>query len=303
MTDYREILEDMGYSNILDNGKELRTKPIYRESSSGTVLSVRKDTGHFIDFSKQISGSFHDLVKLSLGLKSFTEANNYLTDRGVSSEKTIRKPEVNSTRIFPHSYLSKFVPDHSYWTNRGISPETLRLFQGGVVQSGTMANRYVFPIFNSREELVGISGRCILNGQSKARPKWKHRGAKAKWRYPLQANYQHLKGEGEVFLVESIGDMLAMWEGGIKNSIVTFGLDVSTALIQLFLKIDPDKIYISFNNDESNNRAGNKAAEKAKLKLNNYFDKNQISINLPDKKDFGEMSAEEIKVWREKTNT
>ena len=76
----KDILLDLGYSNISDNGRELRMKPIYRDSSSNTVLSVRKDTGHFIDFSKQLSGSFADLVKISLNLKSQDEVSKWLQE-------------------------------------------------------------------------------------------------------------------------------------------------------------------------------------------------------------------------------
>ena len=303
MTDYKEILQEMGYNNIIDNGRELRTKPIYRDSSSNTVLSIRKDTGHFIDFSKQISGSFPQLVKLTLGFKTFDEANTFLRDKIHSPTETIRKPEVSIPKVFPNSYLNKLITNNEYWLERGISKETLETFGGGVVKRGTMADRYVFPIFNSKKELVGVSGRCILNERNDARPKWKHVGRKSLWKYPLQVNFDNIKESGEIILVESIGDMLSMWEADIKNVVVTFGLDVSAELVSLFLKIDPNKIYISFNNDESNNKAGNKAAEKAKLKLNNYFDKHQILISLPDKKDFGEMSTLEIKKWIRKTES
>ena len=56
MENLKELLLEMGYSNISDSGREYRMKPIYRDSSSDTVLSVRKDTGFFIYFSKNISG-------------------------------------------------------------------------------------------------------------------------------------------------------------------------------------------------------------------------------------------------------
>jgi hypothetical protein len=300
MTDYKEILQEMGYNNIIDNGRELRTKPIYRDSSSNTVLSIRKDTGHFIDFSKQISGSFPQLVKLSLGFKTFDEANSFLQNKIHSPAEVIRKPEVKSLKVFPNSYLNKLIPDNKYWISRGISEQTLKIFEGGVVKSGTMADRYVFPIFSSKKELIGVSGRCILDERNDSRPKWKHRGTKSLWKYPLQVNYNNIKEAGQIILVESIGDMLSLWEADVKNVVVTFGLDVSAELISLFLKIDPSKIFVSFNNDESNNRAGNKAAEKAKIKLNNYFDKHQILISLPDEKDFGEMSTLEIEKWTKK---
>jgi hypothetical protein len=81
---FKEILLDVGYANILDNGRELRMKPIYRDSSSSTVLSVRKDTGHFIDFSRSISGSFEYLVQLSLGLKTIEDARSWLGSTGTN---------------------------------------------------------------------------------------------------------------------------------------------------------------------------------------------------------------------------
>ena len=62
----KEILQSIGYSNISEDTKNFRMKPIYRDSSSNTVLSVRKDTGSFIDFSRNLSGSFNQLIKLSL---------------------------------------------------------------------------------------------------------------------------------------------------------------------------------------------------------------------------------------------
>ena len=39
------------------------------------------------------------------------------------------------------------------------------------------------------------------------------------------------------------------------------------------------------------------AAEKAKKKLLNHFDPNQIEVKLPVKNDFGDMTREEIKTW------
>ena len=83
MTDFKSILLDLGYSNIKDNGKELRMRPLFRESGNDTVLSVRKDTGHFIDFGRSISGSFEYLIQLSLNLKNLEE--NILPTRNRAS--------------------------------------------------------------------------------------------------------------------------------------------------------------------------------------------------------------------------
>ena len=101
----------------------------------------------------------------------------------------------------------------------------------------------------------------------------------------------------KVILVESIGDMLALWEKGVKNVIVTFGLYVSPKIKQILMALDPNKIYISFNNDD--NKAGNNGAIKAYQNLKRQFDTHQLEINLPPKNDFGCMSSEEIKIWNQ----
>ena len=138
-----------------------------------------------------------------------------------------------------------------------------------------MKNRYVFPIFNDKHEILGFSGRDISN---KSKIKWKHLGNKSNWCYPSFINLNNLKESKEVYLIESIGDCLKLWDAGIKTAIVTFGLDVSVSILNLLLKIDPNKIYISFNNDSNKNNAGNLAADKTYRKLLRYFDKNQIKI-------------------------
>jgi DNA primase len=93
---------------------------------------------------------------------------------------------------------------------------------------------------------------------------------------------------------------LSLWDAGIKNTIVTFGLEISVPILNILLKVDPNKIYISFNNDQHKNSAGNIAGEKAYNKLLRYFDKKQLEIKLPSKKDFGEMNTEEILQWQKK---
>lgn len=289
MTDIREVLTQMGYS-LQDQGREYRTRPIYRESDNNTSLKICKITGRFIDFSAQISGSFEDLVKLSLNLKSVDDAKQLLLSKYAFTKPVIKdEPKIKQVKTFDKSLLIKIQKDHSYWTNRGISIETLNLLEGGVVHEGKMANRYVFPIFDSKRSLVGLSGRTLNNSEIK----WKHLGTKAEWKYPLLANYEIIKKTKKVILLESIGDMLSLWECGIKNTIVTFGVDVSNQMLNLLLKIDPAQITISFNNDENNGFVGNSAAQKAKEKLCKYFDYDQIEIKLPKMKDFNDMLKED----------
>jgi hypothetical protein len=94
--------------------------------------------------------------------------------------------------------------------------------------------------------------------------------------------------------------MLSLWEAGIKNVAVSFGLQIGLGLINYFLRIDAQKIYLAFNNDDEKNSAGNQAAEKNLNRLTRYFDQEQIEIALPNEGDFGEMSVEQILEWKSK---
>jgi len=294
--DIHQILTSIGYS-LKDYGKEYRTKPIYRDSDNDTVLRIYKDSGNWIDFKENISGDFTSLIKKTLKLNNDETAKEWLKEKkftytNIKSEYT--RPQIKDTKTFDKSLLSNIDKDHTYWINRGVKEDTLSAFLGGVIKSGKMKNRYVFPIFNSKMDIVGFSGRDITN---LSKIKWKHLGDKSAWCYPLFLNIEDIKNKKEVYLVESIGDCLAMWDSNVKNVIVTFGLEISISILNLLLKIDPNKIFISFNNDSNKNSAGNLAAQKAQNKLSRYFDVNQIKIKLPTKKDFGEMSSEEIAKW------
>lgn len=292
-----QILTNIGYS-LKDCGREYRTKPLYRDSDNDTVLRIYKDTGFWVDFKENISGDFPSLIKKTLRLDDEEQAKKWLKEKNYLFTKSdiSEKPKIKESKIFEKDLLLKLEKKHEYWIERNVKEDTLSLFQGGLAKAGKMKNRYVFPIFNSKKEIVGFSGRDVTNT---SKIKWKHLGDKSTWCYPSFLNINTLKQSKEVYLIESIGDCLSLWDAGTQNTIVTFGLEISTSILNLLLKLDPNKIYISFNNDNENNRAGNKAAEKSKNKLLRYFDKNQIEIKLPYKKDFGEMSQQEILSWKE----
>lgn len=292
----RQILQDIGYT-LTDNGREFRTKPLYRDSDNDNVLRIWKNSGQWVDFKENISGSIEDLVKLTLKLKSIDEAKHWIASKGINTNsEEIEKPKAlaKQTPIFEKSLLVKLLRDDSYWNNRGISSSTLAPFQGGVATSGKMFNRYVFPIFDSQDNIIGFSGRDVSKLSLEGRPKWKHIGDKKEWVFPLKVNLKDLKSSKNIILVESIGDMLALRENGINNSVVTFGLNLTAKIIYTLISINPKNIIIAFNNDGSENGAGNMAAEAAQNKLRDYFDIDQIKIKLPQgANDFADLNLKD----------
>jgi DNA primase len=291
-----QILTDLGYK-LKDFGKEYRTRPLYRDSDNDTVLKIYKDTGHWFDFKENISGDFSSLVGMTLKLEDPSKAKEWLKDKNFSfhQPKEVSKPLLKSTKKFDIDLLSNLENNHSYWNKRNINNETLSQFKGGVGKAGKMKSRYVFPIFDIKNNIIGFSGRDITN---LSKIKWKHLGEKNDFVYPLFLNSQDIEIQKEVILVESIGDMLSLYQTGIKNVLVTFGTSLSLGILNYLLKMDIKKIYISLNNDSNKNNAGNIGAEKTYSRLKRYFDDKQLKIALPTKKDFGEMNKEEILQWK-----
>lgn len=300
MGEIKQIMLNLGFSNITEFGREYRATPIYRDSDNNSVLSVKKDTGYFVDYGRDISGPLEKLVQLCLSC-SLEDAKKWLeSDQGfiVKTRHVYDIPEKTYKTISANTF-DDVIKDDSYWIDRGVSEETIKVFEGGVFEKGKMKNRYTFPIFDENKKLIGVSGRYIYDIKEGVKiPKWKHIGPKSKWQYPVYFNGNHIQEKSQAIIVESIGDMLSLWGAGFKNVIVSFGLDVSFAVINSLIKYDVDNIILSLNDDE--NKAGNMASSKAYKKLTKFFDKDQIQIIFPDKNDFGDMSTEEIKLWAKK---
>ena len=302
MNDLKDILHKLGYTNLQDSGSVYRTKPLYRDSGNESILCIFKNSGYFTDHGREnLKGPLEELVRLTLNLKNIKEAAAWLgTDyKKLKSSYQEQVKYVEVDRIFDKENLNLIIKSHEYWNKRNISNEVLNNFLSGVddgVEGGKMYNRYIFPIFDFNSNIIGFSGRKLEKNSK--RPKWIHYGSKSKWIYPAFLNEADIKEKKEVILVESIGDMLSLWEAGITNCLVLFGVNLSRAVLFYLLKLKVSKIVIALNNDGTD-KAGNVGAKKILNTLNYYFTKNNSSIALPTKNDFNEMTTQEITEWRQ----
>jgi len=301
MDEIKEILSELGYSQIKDYASEYRMFPIYRQSDS-PCLSVKKNSGFFIDYGRDIKGDFLKLVQISLNFKDKTKAKQWLSNKDIQfDEQKIRQKtleKLNYKKFYSKDNLSKLIRNHNYWINRGVNKETLELFKGGLdngIEGGKFYNRYVFPILDDHGNILGFSGR--LTKHSERAPKWKHIGQKSHWTYPSFISSNYIQKTNEIIIVESIGDMLSLFNSGVKNVIVAFGVTLSKSIINFTLRHKLNRIVIALNNDSNNNNVGNKAAMKFKNELSKHFNEDKIKIRLPNQKDFGEMSKLEILDW------
>jgi len=295
MSDIVSVLNNIGYTHLIDSGSHYRTKPLYRDSNNSSVLSIKKTTGQWYDHSERIGGNLTQLIQKTLNLPSTSDVGSYIGDFKTTIDNSNHVIELTETKKFDKQLLLKLIKDDTYWHSRSISSQTLKQFSGGVAQNGRMKGRYVFPIFDGKQDIIGFTGRLLENNDFL--PKWKILGQKKNFLFPSYASEEIISNKS-VILVESVGDCLKLMECGIGNVLVLFGVSISSKIIQFLIKLDVNKIVISLNNDSGNNFVGNKAAEECKIELSNYFDENQLLVALPTAKDFGEMSCEEILTWK-----
>lgn len=302
MSEIQELLQSIGYTLINEGSSHWRAKPLYRDSGNNTSLRINKENGRFVDFSANISGDFKKLIALTMNLSSMEEAEKWLSENKYNTnQRIVTKPIIsNSMKIYDESILSNLIKDHSYWEAREISSKTLSQFKGGVAISGAMEGRYVFPIYDRQNRLIGFSGRDVTN---KKRSKYKHYGPVKNWLWPGNLNREIVEEKREIILVESAACVLKLWDCGIKNSICLFGTRVSDSILSFLAGLQLDRIIISLNRDgDSNGKVGEIACQKAMNKLKTFFNENKVQIILPIRKDFAESSSEEILMWKEENN-
>ncbi len=207
------------------------------------------------------------------------------------SEGTIEYEEkIEVERTYDVSSLNRLVKNYEYWEKRGISASAIEEFRGGIATEGQMKNRWVFPIFNQNEEIIGFAGRDLTN-QSPIR--WKNLGKVSKW---IFGDLDSIESESKVILVEGIGCVLALRQAGIDYGLSLFGVNISQTVLGKLISMNIKNIVIATNNDEKHS-VGQAAALKIKNKLDKLFNDDISIIHLPIKKDFLDMSKEEILLW------
>lgn len=292
----KEILMSIGYSGFNEVSGFYRVKPLYRTASSSSPLSINKHTGWFKDFGTDDEGPLYKLVSMSTGC-SIEKAREIVGGLGVQidSEPVNR---IEMPVIFNTNEIKALLPSYYFYNKRGISTPTLQTFQAGLATYGKMSDRFTFPIYNKKGELIGLAGRDVTNTKS---AKWKILGAKKNFDYPFYFNRNEILSSREVILVESIGDMLKLWEAGIKNVLVLFGLALGKELMNTLLLSSPKRIIIATNNDsadEDGRKRGPEAAEKIRNYLLTWFSPESIIIRFPYENDFGDMTTDQILNWK-----
>lgn len=287
----------MGYSPT-DQGEYYRCSALYRGGDNPTALSISKRTGKWCDFPQGVRNApFEKLIKLTLGESQDDFLKKYLDSESFSIQQPLfEKDDYMKNDVFSPLLLNNLLNLYTFYEKRGISKETQSAYLTGYASSGKMYGRMVFPIYDEIRQLIGFAGRDVYGRENKNIPKWKIIGKKKNFVYPFFIPEMENKfissfnKEGEIILVESIGDSMSLYQQGIFNNLVSFGLSGCDSLYAMLNRLNPNIITISFNNDKSSSiNRGLIGCIKTFLTLSSIFDSNKLRIKLPLCNDFGDM--------------
>ena len=149
-----------------------------------------------------------------------------------------------------------------------------------------MHKRIVFPIYDENDEfMIGCTGRTICDDPRK----WVNQKGfnKSNFLYNYGKAMDHIKRTQTIILVEGQGDVIRLWEAGIKNVVGMFGSKISDSQEFLIQKTGVSNIVIAADNDEAGKACTGDIIERLKYLFN-------ISILKLSKNDIGDMSIDEI---------
>lgn len=294
---YGEVLKNIGY-NLTDRGSYWSTNALFRGGDNRTAIRIYKDSGVWCDFVEgNRSLPFEVLLKKTTGKTDVSDILNSI-HQIIRTEKRLLKQET----IFPESSLKKLLPDYDYFESRGINKLTQKAYKCGLATGGKLYQRIVFPIYRADKKIHGFSGRKVL--QDNERPPWLHYGHSTDWFYPyysVEGVIEKIKEEKRVFLVESIGDSMAMFQNEVENNLVCFSNKIGPKMISRLANLGVDIVF-AFNDDSKKEGKakdqGKRGALISILKLIDIVDLNRIWFVTPNKNDFGDMNSDDFKKWK-----
>ena len=225
------------------------------------------------DFVKDVDGDFSKPSHKRDTLSSILAANSKLKTKG-----KYNRSQVRSRLVFPCQY----------YLDRGYSAEALDHFDVGVCNDSRseMYNRAVFPVYDESDEfMIGCVGRTICNDVKK----WVNKKGfnKASFLYNYGKVLRDISRTSTIILVEGQGDVIRLYEAGIKNAVGIFGSNISDSQVFLLQKSGAFNIVIMTDNDDAGGVCRSKARDKLKLSFNVY------DVVTPTC-DVGDMTTEEI---------
>lgn len=220
---------------------------------------------------KRLAGTFHFfLQETDAGKKALA----YLLERGLSIE-IIRQFQLG------------FAPENRKWLKTFLLKQ--HFSNEFLAQSGLFSKKYpdiaffskriMFPIWNSKGEVVAFGGR-VFGGDG---PKYLNSSDMIQYKkseifYAFNFAKERIRQEKSAILCEGYMDAIAYHQAGITNAIATCGTSLTDEHVA-FLSRFVTEVYLSFDSDDAGQKATYKSilmCRKAGLRVK------VIQLNVPD---------------------
>ena len=290
--DYKELKREIAFADVLEhygienkgNGDQVKatcTLPSHGNGNNTNTLSINLNRSIFQCFGCGAKGNVLDFIALMEGLnpkdpKAFYKAAMFARrkflytpqreapaspERRVITADTQQRVIVNPPLDFELQGLDS---DHPWFSEHGLTPETVRHFGMGYCKRGYMKERIAFPLHNAEGQLIGYGGiiaddskvdadtpKCLL-------PSTRERnGITYQFDSSLFLYNAHdiIKPINSLILVEHFSDVWAVHQTGFPNVVASMASclsDEQTAY--LIQKIATDGCVWITPHDRSDNR-------------------------------------------------
>ncbi len=308
-----DILDDLGVE-YRDRYHSLTAPCPVHYSGRADSFSWHVDRGIWSCFSRSCHVKYNsDIFGLVKALKSYSfgESIQYLkqfVDLSISKEdlKKIIDARQNKefviksrkakkdTQVFPETSLDS-LQYHGYLESRGFSRQIVEVYHAGVGASTGryMSNRVVFPIRNMRGEIIGFTGRTLLDDwKERGSPKWLHsRDYDAKNNlFNIDRSALFIRESETAIIVEGPLDVLRLEDAGVRNSVAVLGKNLYNEQMTILMNVPAFKLVLALDNDT----AGKHGMAAAFKTASGFFDVELL--NLPESKnDIGDLTTLEIR--------
>jgi len=219
----------------------------------------------FLELYRRVAGSLHHIL---MNREIAEHARNYLQARGFN-EDTLTFFQVG----YAPAYRNWF---YGFLRKKNYSEDFLKA-SGLFSQRDGRVNPYfrdriIFPIANTRGEVIAFGGRTLGNLE----PKYLNSPETPFFRkgenlFGLNQAMKTIRGEKNFIMVEGYLDVLALKQCGIDNAVAPLGTSLTQGQVKL-LKRYSEKGVLLFDSDEAGLRASRKAI--------NLFESSDVQIRV-----------------------
>ena len=300
------LLTALGAEQVRRHGEKLWVHCFFHDEKTAS-MNLDVHSGLFHCFGCHAGGDLVDLVRQKLEL-SFIESCEWLMkflglegspdsflktlSQFTESNRFIERMQASQfeVRVYDEQWLVHLTKEHrEFYHQKGFPDTLLDEFEVGYAQDGHGTPRLFFPIRDTLEQLVGVSGRRI-DGQDESF-KWIHTTDLSKnkllYHLHLAKQYVTIGTSTELIVVEGPVDCMRAALYGKRNTVALLGHRISDAQKSLLMQYAL-KIVLALDADA----AGDMGTKEAIQTLRDDFD--VTVMPLPMGKDIGDLSPEEF---------